>query len=230
MIAQQIISVPVGDGAALRAALEADGERIACVLFDAMPNRAGLRPADPDFVGMLRAETARRGILLILDEVITFRIAYGGIQSLYDLEPDISTLGKLIGGGFPVGAVGGRADLMDLFDPRRPAHVVHGGTFSANPVTMRAGIVALDLLTEQEIARINALGDRLRETLTGHGYKVTGRGSLLRIHVDDPAGLWWRLYRQGVLIAANGLACTSTALDDQTLDRAIAGFARVRPK
>ena len=87
------------------------------MLFDAMPNRAGLVPATPEFVDLLREETRRRGILLIHDEIITFRVAFGGLQSMYGLEPDITTLGKVIGGGHPIGAVGGRAELMDIFDP-----------------------------------------------------------------------------------------------------------------
>ena len=164
-LADDIISIPVGDESALRDALEQHGEQIACVLFDAMPNRAGLRPADPEYVRLLREETRRRGILLVLDEVITFRVAFGGVQSVYGLEPDITTLGKIIGGGFAVGALGGPRELMELFDPRRPDRIAHGGTFSANPVAMRAGAAALDLLTAAEIERINGLGDRLRTTL-----------------------------------------------------------------
>lgn len=225
--ADQVITVPVGDHAALHAALNTDGHRIACVLFDAMPNRAGLRPSDPAFVRMLRAETERHGILLVMDEVITFRVAYGGMQSLYDVRPDITTLGKVLGGGFPVGAVGGRAKVMDLFDPHRRDGVAHGGTFSANPVTMRAGCVALDLLTSDEITRINALGDRLRQSLIEQGWNATGRGSLLRLHAPDPAATWWRLYEEGVLVAPNGLTCTSTAMTAEVIDEAIAAFDRV---
>jgi glutamate-1-semialdehyde 2,1-aminomutase len=227
-VSDDVVTVPVGDEDALRAALSEHGRRLACVLFDAMPNRAGLRPADPAFVRMLRYETAKRGILLIQDEVITFRVATGGIQSLYDAEPDITTLGKVIGGGFPIGAVGGRSDLMDLFDPRRPNAVVHPGTFSANPVSLRAGAVSVDLLTPDAIERMNTLGDTLREALSDQGWTVTGRGSLCRLHVDDPARLWWKLYEQGVTIAANGLVCLSTAVEENHLEAATAAFAAVR--
>jgi glutamate-1-semialdehyde 2,1-aminomutase len=226
-VSRDVVTVPIDDEAALRAALDAHGDRLACVLFDAMPNRAGLRPAAPELVALLRSETARRGILLVQDEVLTFRVAYGGLQSLYGLEPDITALGKIIGGGFPVGAVGGRAEIMDALDPRREDALSHGGTFSANPVTLRAGLAAMELLTAPEIDRINALGDRLREALAGGGWEVTGRGSLLRIHVEDPAALWWELYGEGVLIAANGLACVSTPMDDEVVETAIEAFARV---
>jgi len=223
-LSDAILSVPVGDARRLEAVLSERGEEIACVLFDLMPNRAGLVAADPEFVRLLRAQTRRRGILLIADEVITFRLAPGGLQSLYGLEADLTTLGKVIGGGYPVGAIGGRAELMDLFDPRTAGHLPHGGTFSANPLSMRAGRRALELLTADEIERINALGDRLRGELARMGFDVAGRGSLLRVKVPDPARLWWRLYRRGVLIAGNGLAAISTAMTEASIDRALAAF------
>lgn len=226
--AADVVLVPVGDERALLAALDEHGDRLACVVFDAMPNRAGLQPADPEFVALLRRETTARGILLVQDEVITFRIARGGIHSLYAITPDLITLGKVIGGGFPIGAVGGRAELMDLFDPRRSDAVTHPGTFSANPVSLRAGIAALELLTDAEIDRINSLGDRLRRELAAQGWHVTGQGSLCRVHVDDPAVLWWQLYERGLMIAANGLACLSTAIDDDHLPLALEAFGACR--
>jgi len=164
----------------------------------------------------------------VQDEVITLRLAFGGLQGVYGLEPDITTVGKLMGGGFPIGGIGGREELMSLFDPRRPDAVGHGGTFNANPVSMRAGAVALDLLTAAEIARINALGDRLRESLAARGWDVSGQGSLLQVRAEDQQALWWSLYAEGVLIAANGLICTSTAMDDGDVDRALGAFDRVR--
>ncbi|MGN6168158.1 MAG: aspartate aminotransferase family protein [Solirubrobacteraceae bacterium] len=227
-IGGHVLSIPGGDLDAVRDALDDHGSRIACVLFDAMPNRAGLVPAGPEYVRWLRDETERRGILLLLDEVITFRIAYGGIQSLYGLRPDITILGKVIGGGFPIGAVGGRADVMCRFDPQAPGHLSYGGTFSANPVSMRAGLASLKLLTGAEIERINRHGDRLRHELGEQGWEVTGRGSLLRVHTRDPVALWWRLYEKGVMIAANGLMALSTAMSDSTVEQALAAFNRVR--
>src|SRR5580658_5330787 len=207
---RDVLTLPVGEERVFLDALEQHGEQLACVLLDLMPNRAGLRPADPAFVELVRAETARRGIALIIDEVITFRMGVGGMQQSYGIEGDLVVLGKLIGGGLPVGALGGRAELLDVFDPRRPDAVAHGGTFSANPVSLRAGLAALDALDAAAIARIDALGERLRAGLTELGHTVTGRGSLLKVHVPDPVEYWWRCYREGVMIAVGGLMCVST--------------------
>ena len=220
-----VISVPWGDARGFVRALEEHGERLACVLMDLMPNRAGLVPASSEFVRLVREETEARGIVWIVDEVITFRLAYGGLQDLYDPVPDLTTLGKIIGGGFPVGAFGGRKDIMGVFDPRQPAAVDHGGTFSANPVTMAAGLAALALLDGPAIARINLLGDGLREQLRGLGYTVNGQGSLLRIvgH-EDLSALWWRLYRAGLLIARNGLMSISTVMDEEVIGQAMEIF------
>ena len=210
-----VVTVPFGDENAFRAALSDD---LACVLFDLMPNRIGLVPASESFAHLVREETAARGILLVVDEVITFRLATGGLHSLYGISPDLVTLGKTIGGGLPVGAYGGRADVMAVTDPREDGAVELGGTFNANPLTMRAGLTAMRLLDAHAIARINRLGDTLRAVLTARGYTVNGRGSLLRIAAEDSLDFWWRLYRDGVLIARGGLAAISTPMDESTID------------
>jgi glutamate-1-semialdehyde 2,1-aminomutase len=191
------------------------------VLVDLMPNRAGLRPATPEFAGAVARAAGDAGALLVVDEVITFRLEHGGLQSAYDIRPDLVTLGKAIGGGLPVGAFGGREDVMALFDPHGPDPLEHGGTFTANPPTMRAGLASLELLSAAEIARINALGDRLRAGLAALGHTVHGRGSLTRVIADDEDALWWRLYRAGVLIGRHGLLCVSTPMDEAVIDEVL---------
>jgi glutamate-1-semialdehyde 2,1-aminomutase len=220
-----VVTVPIGDAEAFVAALDVHGEALACVLVDLMPNRAGLVPTTPEFARLLQDETRKRGILLVCDEVITFRLATGGLHAEYGIRPDLVVLGKAIGGGLPVGAYGGAADVMTVTDPRRPDAVELGGTFTANPLTMRAGLVGLELLDGAEIARINRLGDALRDGLRDLGFRVNGRGSLLRILADDPLELWWRLYRAGVLIAKNGLAAVSLPMDDETGEELLRRFA-----
>jgi glutamate-1-semialdehyde 2,1-aminomutase len=224
---RDVLTLELGDERAFVAALDEHEGRLAAVLLDPMPSRAGLRELDASFVKLVREQTRRRGIALVLDEVITFRLAPGGLHSLYGIEGDLIALGKMIGGGLAVGAVGGRAAFMGVFDPRRPDAVAHGGTFSANPVTMHAGLAALRSFGSTDIERINALGERLREGLRERGWSVTGRGSLLRIGSQDPTALWWRLYEAGALIGANGLVCLSTPMDEQTVGRILAVFERV---
>jgi glutamate-1-semialdehyde 2,1-aminomutase len=216
---RSVVTVPYGDADAFRAAL---GDDVACVLVDLMPNRIGLPQATPEFARLLRDETAARGILLVVDEVITFRLAASGLHSLYGIEPDLVTLGKTIGGGLPVGGYGGRAAVMAVTDPREPGAVELGGTFNANPLTMRAGLVAMELLDAPEIDRINRLGDRLRSELGGD---VGGRGSLVQLRGMD-LDRWWRLYRAGVLVARNGLIAISTPMDDATIDEVLRRFER----
>ena len=109
----------------------------------------------------MRQITHEVGALLIFDEVITFRLGYRGAQGVWGIDPDLTTLGKIIGGGFPVGAIGGHKEFMAVFDPSsgKPA-LPHGGTFSANPVTMRAGLVAMELLDEAAFARLDVSATR----------------------------------------------------------------------
>lgn len=228
-----VLALPQGDLRAVRTAFERYGDRIAGVLIDLMPNRAGLLPADPEYVRELRQLTRENGALLAVDEVITFRLTIGGLHGEYDLDPDLISLGKIIGGGFPVGAVGGRDDLMAAFDPRTVDAVSWGGTFSANPVTMAAGAAALRQYGNDEIARLNGAGDSLRTRILDAGIAVNGSGSLLRLFATDVAALWWALYERGVLVGTNGLIALSTAMADEHLVRiedAILDVASGRPE
>jgi glutamate-1-semialdehyde 2,1-aminomutase len=225
-VARDVVTLPPGDARAFVDALEEHRGRLACVLLDLMPNRAGLCAVERSFAELVREQTRARGVTLVLDEVITFRMALGGMQSLYGIEGDLVTLGKLIGGGLPVGALGGTAELMDVFDPLRADGVALAGTFAANPVSMSAGVAALRALDEPAIERIGALGERLREGLERLGYRVTGAGSLCKLHSADLPGLWRRLYDAGVLIAVDGLVCVSTAMDETTIERSLQVFER----
>lgn len=221
-----VLTLPLGDAPALISALEEHQGAVACVLLDLMPNRAGLRPLDPAFAELVRAQSKARGIVMIVDEVITFRMSPGGLQELYGIQGDIVTLGKLIGGGMPVGALGGRAELMDVFDPRGAGSIAVAGTFSANPVSMRAGLAALQALDGEEIERIGALGEQLRTGLRELGHDVTGGGSLCKLHSDRLSDLWRALYREGVLIGADGLTCVCTPMDEGVIERALGAFQR----
>ena len=143
--------------------LEEQKDTLAAVIVEPMLGSVGMVPATPEFLAMLRAFTSENGIVLIFDEVISFRVAPGGCQQFYGVTPDLTSLGKIIGGGFAVGAFGGRADIMDLYDPTKGPRVSHAGTFNANPVTMVAGFVTLEQLTPEVYRRLAELTDRLKQ-------------------------------------------------------------------
>lgn len=139
------LTVPYNDVAAVRALFAAEGERIAAVIVEPVAGNMGCVPPLPGYLAALRDVTAQYGALLVFDEVMTgFRVAYGGAQSLYGIAPDLTCLGKVIGGGLPVGAYGGRADLMQMVAPEGP--VYQAGTLSGNPLAMAAGCAVLDVL------------------------------------------------------------------------------------
>ncbi|MBZ0148344.1 MAG: aminotransferase class III-fold pyridoxal phosphate-dependent enzyme, partial [Pseudorhodoplanes sp.] len=144
-----VVTVPFNDAAASIELIRRHGASLAAILVDPMPNRAGMVPADREYLLALRAVADEVGAVLIFDEVITFRLGFNGAQARFSVTPDLTVFGKIIGGGFAVGAVGGSANIMSVFDPTRgkPA-LPHGGTFSANPMTMRAGQVAMTLLDQ----------------------------------------------------------------------------------
>jgi glutamate-1-semialdehyde 2,1-aminomutase len=143
---------------------------------------------------MLREECTAQGSILIFDEVMTSRLSPSGLQGLLGIRPDMTTLGKYLGGGASFGAFGGRRDLMERFDPDAPDAFEHAGTFNNNVLSMAAGFAGLsEVFTPPEARRINALGDRLRERLNGvagaHGMplQATGLGSLIGLHFNPDA-------------------------------------------
>jgi glutamate-1-semialdehyde 2,1-aminomutase len=236
------------DGPSLRAVMEEVGEQVAAVLLEPVMVGGGVLAGDPTFFKTARELCDSYGALLILDEVVTLRLDAHGYQSVLGVEPDLTTLGKLIGGGLPVGAAGGRARIMEQFDPRRADFVGHSGTFNGNPLTTVGGRVSLDLLDDEAIARINALGEALASRLAGSmadsGVEgtITNCGSLVQLHLqtggqvrayaDTNMGsdLLRRIHRasieEGFLFASRGLMCTSTVMDDETIDQACEAFDR----
>ncbi len=177
------------DVAGCRALIRQHAGDLACLIVEPMLGGGGCIPATPEFVAMLREETARAGVLLIFDEVMTSRLGPAGLQGELAITPDLTTLGKYVGGGMSFGAFGGRADIMDRFDPRRADAVPHSGTFNNNVMTMSAGLAGLEEVYPPEAAGpFNARGDGLRERLNtrarAHGVPVQfrGRGSMFTVH------------------------------------------------
>lgn len=188
-VLDDVIVIPFNDPARAVALLDQHAERVACVLIDPLPHRVGMMPASDEFVNAIHTWARRNDSLLVFDEVITFRVGFAGAQERYRIRPDLTTLGKIIGGGFPVGALAGRADVMDVLNPlRKPLLFPHSGTFSANPVTMTAGLTAMRHWDRSAVDRLNALGDRVRRQIAEAiaaeqmPLSVTGAGSLFRVH------------------------------------------------
>ncbi len=231
------IVLPYNDVAAATTALQADD--VAAVLVEPMLGSGGCIPADPEFLGALRAASTEHGTLLIFDEVMTSRLALGGAQQLLGISPDLTTLGKYLAGGLSFGAFGGRRDLMAAYDPARGG-LTHGGTFNNNAFTMAVGgAVHESLITAEALQAVNERGDRLRAGLDARfaassvPFCATGWGSILAVHPvpgpvtspDDLVGAdpRWRellfhdLLADGFYIAPRGyLALTMDVTDDDT--------------
>jgi len=244
------ITVPYNNWEATEKAIVENKEDVAAFILEGMLGAAGQIPPKDDYLSFLREVTAANDVLLILDEVMCFRIDYGGFQHIAGIEPDLTTFGKLIGGGLPVGAVGGREDIMKLFAPvsgifsapgERSVH--HSGTFNANPLTAVAGIATLEQFTAEEIARINKLGEFLAEGIgkvfTKWNVKgqVTGWGSLQNVHfsqvpvVDGKTAqnankdilhlLHLNLLKRGIFVPERGLFNISTPMTEKEIDTAV---------
>lgn len=242
-VLHDVVVLPFDDTEGALAVLDAHRSELGGVLIDLMPHRAGLMTAAPDFVAAIRDWTARHGVVLIFDEVITFRTEVGGLQERYGIRSDLTTMGKIIGGGFPVGAVAGREEVMEVFSLRRRPKLPHSGTFSANPVTMTAGRVAMEHYGPDEVARLNRLGDlarqRMREAirLADVPATVTGTGSALRIHMKPEVPTAYRssfpspdekkaldqfldaMTDDGILLTYSTLATMSTPMREAEVDR-----------
>jgi len=229
-----------GDAASFERVLAARGGEIAAVFLEPVMGAGGIVTAPPGFFARVRDAAHRAGALFVLDEVIAFRMATGGMQSLLDLAPDFTLFGKLIGGGFPVGAVGGSRACMEVMDPRR-ARMFLSGTFNGNPVTTAAGLVSVRELTAERIEAMHRRAARLDEALAkkaaalGLPFSVRRVGSLLNVYFSStppPANLRrndqallakFHLagMNRGLYFASRGMLVLATVLDDPLLGEVI---------
>ncbi|APH74735.1 aspartate aminotransferase family protein [Aquibium oceanicum] len=238
---------------ATRQAIRETGSDLACVIVEPMMGSGGCIPGDPAFLQMLREETEAAGALLVFDEVMTSRLSPGGLQSELGIRPDLTTLGKYIGGGMSFGAFGGRAEVMSNFDPSKTGSLPHAGTFNNNVLTMAAGLAGLTKrLTPAAVHDLNARGDSLRRRINavlagaGAGIIVTGIGSLMNIHPmrtepkrpADLAGadqrmrdlIFFDLLEDGFYTARRGLLALSLPIGDAECDALVAAVARRAPR
>lgn len=164
-ILKDVFVVPYNDLKAAEKIMKKHHKEIAAMILEPVMGSGGGVIASKEYLQGLRELTLKYNILLIFDEVITFRISTGGIQKYYNIIPDLTALGKTIGGGLPVGAFGGKREIIDQFNPTKKDFITHSGTFSGNALTMAAGKVAMELYDENEVNRLSKLGDRLRDGL-----------------------------------------------------------------
>lgn len=166
-VKNDVVVIPFNDTEAAERIIRANKDQIAAIIIDPAPSYFGFVPVSQSFIEMIRRVSTEIGAVFILDEVITFRVNRGGAQTRFNIKPDLTVLAKIIGGGFPVGAVVGSRKFMEVFDHRNGKPLLPwSGTFTANPVTMTAGKIALDLYTQADSDRLDVLGDRLRAGVT----------------------------------------------------------------
>ena len=247
-VMEQVVVVPFNETATALKILEDSAVDLAAVIIEPVMGSVGMVPALPDFLAMLRDFCDANGSVLIFDEVISYRVAPGGSQEYYGVTPDMTALGKIIGGGLPVGAFGGRRDIMELYDPTNGPTVSHAGTFNANPLTMLAGAVTMEQLTPEvyrslaEMTEILKQGTRNVCAEMEVQVQVTGLGSLFGIHFTDREIVNYRdiacgdydlrdrmflgLLNEGILMASNLVGSLSTATSEQDVEDFLAAFRK----
>lgn len=245
---QTVTVIPFNDIAAAERVFAERGSEIAAVIVEPVMGSAGMIPAEPEFLRTLRALTTAHGALLMFDEVMSFRLGYGGMQGNYEIYPDITSFAKIMSGGFPGGAFGGTDEVMSIFDPFSKQPLWQSGTFNGNAVTMVAGAAALDHYGADEVARINTLGDQLRSRiallLEMYGFEavVTGYGSFGAIHFTGHPVRNYRdaarsnqqlkkvfhlaLLQEGLFFAPRLMFCISTPMSEATLAEIDGRFER----
>lgn len=245
----EYLVLPYNDIVAAEAAFAEGGGEIAAVLVEPMMGAGGCIPGRPEFLAALRTLTADAGALLVLDEVMTSRLAFGGAQSQLGITPDLVTLGKYLAGGLSFGAFGGRRDVMAAFDPVAGGQLAHGGTFNNNAFTMAAGALIGEQLDADALAAVNARGDRLRarlnEVFAGapEPWIATGLGSFVGLHpvagpVERPGDLtaadprrrqlmFLGLLEAGFYVAPRGYLALTLDVTDEQLDGFVVAVGRV---
>jgi len=237
------IIVPHNDNAALEQAIMENRGQVAALVLEGLMGAAGMIPPADGYLEFARKITAEYDILFIQDEIITFRLDQGGMQHLKGIRPDLTTVGKIVAGGTPGAAFGGRRDIMQQFSPEAP-RVHHAGTLNANPLTAAAGVAQLEQTTPELIDRLNALGESLANGIrtifarNGIRAQVTGMGSLMNVHFSPVPIVDGRTAREqsnkdvlhlfhlslvnhGILTPERGMFCISAPMSDKEIRAAL---------
>lgn len=258
-VLDDVVIFPFNDTERTLALLDQHADEIACVIIDPVPHRVGLIRANDEYIAALYNWTRKNGALLAFDEVISFRTNYEGAQENYAVKPDITALGKIIGGGFPIGAIAGNSEIMKVLDPREPnLRFPLSGTFSANPVTMTAGRIAMEMFGQEAVSNLNALTqkaiDQIEQAvkIAGVPVSVTGSGSMFKIHLKASPPVTYReayegkelnalstqlinhLYNENIIMTNSCSCMFSTALGQKEVDllaeAMLSGFMLIKPE
>lgn len=230
---KDVLVVPFNDIERTRKVVEEHHDEIACLIIEPIMGSAGQITPDLEYLKFLREITQKYNIVLIFDEVVTNRLSLGGAQKYYGITPDLTTLGKVIGGGTPVGAFGGKREIMEMYDPRNK-QMYHSGTFNGNAVTMAAGLATMKAYDQEAVDYVNGLGDFFADEVRsiykrlGLDMQVLGAGSIRNIlftnqqvtqyrdvasaHEELNKVLYLDLLTRGVFDAERGMFCMSTAM------------------
>jgi glutamate-1-semialdehyde 2,1-aminomutase len=247
-VEQDVLVTPFNDKETAERLIKENKDQLAAVIVEGIMGAGGMIPPEDDYMQFLQQVAHDNDVLLIADEVISFRLSTGGAQQVYDFKPDLTALGKTIGGGLPVGAFGGREDVMAVYSPRhkRPAH--HAGTFVASCIAVAAAVAGLKELTADAIEKINSLGWSLRDKLQGVlddlkiKAQIKGYGSLQQLHFTpepihhaetafftqdrDILRLFHlSLMNKGIFIPNRGFFSISTPMTEAETDRAVEATA-----
>ncbi len=254
-VANDIFVTPYNDLGSAERVLNANQNKIAAIILEPMLGAGGgIGPQDA-YLNGLRELANKYDVLLIFDEVISLRLHEGGLQTLADVKPDLTALGKIIGGGLPIGAFGGREDIMALFDPNNPEAIDHSGTFTGNALAMTAGYANLEIYTQPEIDRVNSLGEYLAEglnaamkrvgiagstrgigSLTGIAFTekplITSKDVILSIipSVELMQYLHLEMLNRGIYFLHRGLFVISTPMTEKEIDYCVNNFEEALQK
>ena len=236
---KDVLVVPFNDIERTRKVIEENHKDVACIIIEPIMGSAGQITPDIEYLKFLREITTEYNIVLIFDEVVTGRLSLGGAQKHYGVTPDITSLGKIIGGGTPVGAFGGKKEIMEMYDPRQKK-MYHSGTFNGNAVTMAAGLAAMSAYDQEAVDYVNRLGKIFKDGVLdiysrlGLNMQVSGEGSIYNIlftdkevknyrdvaaaHEELNKILYLDLLTRGVFDAERGMFCMSTAMTESDVD------------
>jgi len=245
-VLKDVLIAAFNDLDAVEDMLKANVDKVAAILIEPLMGAAGAVCPQPGYLRGLRELADKYEVVLIFDEVMTFRLSVGGLQEIEGVQPDLTTLAKIIGGGLPIGAFGGRRDIMSLFDPAHKEAVFHSGTFNGNNITLAAGMAAMGIYDQEAVKRLNQSGDRLRDGFTavlkeaGLNGCVSGLGSLLQLHWRDrkpdnakdskvgltnagelPRLVHLEMMNRGIYSAGRGMFALSTPMTYADIEKAV---------